>query len=132
MRTLTMPWKRKACPSSIDNASVKVGRPSKDGCTSCDQAQCRMQSERKRKLSQTTVYREINKGNIGMSPPKKGPQTKIPDLLLDITATQHTEVCQVGTDGELQGQEIKRVLGAAVSGTKYDNKFTIESAWRKL
>jgi hypothetical protein len=84
-----------------------------------------------RKLSRTTVYREINKGNIGMSPPKKGPRTKIPDLLLDVTAA-HTEVCQVGTDGELRGQEIKRVLGAAVSGTKYDNKFTIESAWRKL
>ena len=28
-----MPKKRKACPSSFDKASVKVGRPSKDGCT---------------------------------------------------------------------------------------------------
>ncbi len=32
----------------------------------------------KRKLSRTTVYREINKGNVGMSPPKKGPRTKSP------------------------------------------------------
>jgi hypothetical protein len=29
-------------------------------------------------------------------------------------------------------KEMKRVLGAAVLGTKYDNKFTFESAWRKL
>ncbi len=86
---------------------------------------------RKRKLSRITVYREINKGNVGMSPPKKGPCTKIPDVLLDVTAT-HSEVCQVGSGGELRGREIKRLLGAAVLGTKYDNKFNIESAWRKL
>jgi hypothetical protein len=83
---------------------------------------------RKRKLSQTTV---INKGNEGISPPNRGPRTKIPDLLLDVTAT-YSEVCQVGSGGELREPEIKRLLGAAVLGTKYDNKFTIEPAWRKL
>ena len=85
----------------------------------------------KRKLSKSTVYREVKKGNIGRSPPKKGPPTKIPDILLDVVAT-HSEVCQVGNGGELRGQGIKRLLGAAVLGTKYEKKFTIKSAWRKL
>jgi hypothetical protein len=85
----------------------------------------------KRKLSKSTVYREVKKGNIGRSPPKKGPPTKIPDVLLDVVAT-HSEVCQVGNGGELRGREIKRLLGAAVLGTKYEKKFTVESAWRKL
>ena len=40
---------------------------------------------------------------------------------------------QVGNGGELRGRDIKRIMGAAVSmGTLCENKFVLESAWKKL
>ena len=85
----------------------------------------------KRKLSRSTLYRAIEEGRVGQSPLRKGPRTKIPDVLLNITVT-HAEVSQVGNSGELRGRDFKRLLGAAVMGTDHDSKFTAESAWRKL
>ena len=70
-------------------------------------------------------------GNIGVSPCKKGPPTKIPELLLDLAAT-HSEVSEVGNGGELRGRDFKRLIGAAVLGTQYESQFGIESVWRKL
>jgi hypothetical protein len=61
---------------------------------------------------------------------KKGPLTKIPDVLLEVVAT-HAQVSQCG-DGEMRGREIKRLIGAATIGSQYHGTFTIESAWRKL
>jgi len=44
---------------------------------------------------------------------------------------KHTEVSQCG-DGELRGRDIKRVIGAAIMGTRHDGAFRIESAWKKM
>ena len=86
----------------------------------------------KRKLSVTTLYRAIRLGKIGQSSPsKRGPTPKIPTILLDVVAS-HSEVSQVGNGGELRGRDIKRIMGAAVLGTIHENKFAIESAWKKL
>ena len=86
----------------------------------------------KRKLSVSTLYRSIRQGKVGQSSPsKRGPPPKIPDILLDVVAS-HSEVSQVGNGGELRGRDIKRIMGAAVLGTSYENKFVIESAWKKL
>jgi hypothetical protein len=41
-------------------------------------------------------------------------------------------VSQVGEGGELRGREIKRLIKAAVLGTRYDNSFAVDSAWKKL
>ena len=84
----------------------------------------------KKQLAKSTIYRAIAKGNMGMGPKKKGPPPKIPDTLLKVLAT-HTEVCQVGV-GELRGRDIKRLIGAATLGTDFDNKFKVESVWRKV
>ncbi len=65
-----------------------------------------------------------------MSPLTKGPKQKISDALVEIVAV-HTEVCQVGK-GELRGRDIKRITGAAVLGTEFNDKFKIESVWRKV
>jgi hypothetical protein len=62
---------------------------------------------------------------------KRGPAKKIPDILLDVVAC-HTGVSQVGDGGELRGRDIKRIMNAAVIGTKFENKFKVESAWKKL
>ena len=62
---------------------------------------------------------------------KRGPVPKIPDVLLDVCAL-HSEVSQVGEGGELRGKDFKRLLGAAVLGTRYENEFKPESAWKKL
>jgi hypothetical protein len=62
---------------------------------------------------------------------KRRPASKIPDILLDVVAS-HTEASQVGDGGELRGRDIKRIMKAAVMGTKFDNQFKVESAWKKL
>jgi hypothetical protein len=85
----------------------------------------------KRRLSRSTLHRAVKNGRIGVSPCKRGPEPKIPDLLLDITAL-HSEVSQVGTGGELRGKEFKIVMGAAVLGTQYEGTFKLQSAWKKL
>jgi hypothetical protein len=87
--------------------------------------------EGNKKLSKTTLYRAVRHGKVGESPMKRGPAPKIPDVLLEVTSL-HAEVSQVGEGGELRGREIKRILGAAVIGTKYEHTFTVESAWKKL
>ncbi len=44
----------------------------------------------------------------------------------------HAEVCQVG-DGKLKGRDVKRLIGASIVGTPYEEAaFQIESVWRKV
>jgi hypothetical protein len=82
-------------------------------------------------LSRSTVYRAAANGLIGKSPMKKGPPAKIPSALLEVVAV-HAEVCQVGNQGELRGREIQRLIGASVLGTKFENKFKVQSVWKKV
>ncbi len=77
------------------------------------------------------LYRAVRHGRVGKSPMKQGLAPKIPDILLDVTSL-HVEVSQVGKGGRLRGREIKRWLGAAVLETKQKDRFTVESAWKKL
>ena len=38
----------------------------------------------------STLYRAVSQGNHGVqSPSKKGPQAKIPDVLVEVVATMH-------------------------------------------
>ncbi len=87
--------------------------------------------EGNKKLSKTMLYRAVRHGKVGKSPMKRGPAPKVPDILLDVISL-HARVSQVGKGGELRGREIKQILGAAVLGTKYEDRFTVESAWKKL
>ncbi|KAI2500983.1 hypothetical protein MHU86_13457 [Fragilaria crotonensis] len=43
----------------------------------------------------------------------------------------HAKVCQVG-DGELKGRDFKRLIGASIVGTPYEDSFQVESVWRKV
>ena len=61
----------------------------------------------RRLLARATVYRAVEDGLAGKSPKKKGPAPKIPDKLLQVVAL-HAEMCQVGSEGELRGRDIKR------------------------
>jgi hypothetical protein len=92
-------------------------------------SQYRLLNESK-KLAKSTLYRAVAKGNVGNIPLKKGPLSRIPMALMEVVVA-HTEVSQVG-NGELRGQEIKRLIGAAVLGTQFHDTFTVESAWRKV
>ena len=110
----------------------------KSGCTRGESVPCLVEKLNckynlvgKRKLSRSTVYRAVQCGKIGQSPCKKGPQPKIPDVLLEVAAT-HSEISQVGSGGELRGRDFKRLIGAAVLGTKHEGKFAVNSAWKKL
>ena len=55
------------------------------------------------------------------------PSSKNPRHLLDVVAC-HTEVNRVGGGGELRGRGIKRIMNAAVMGTKFENAFKVDSA----
>ena len=70
------------------------------------------------------------KGNAGQSPKKRGPSLEIPPVLVQVVAA-HTEVSQLG-EGELRGREIKRLIGAAVLGTEFDDRCRMGSVWRKV
>ncbi len=85
----------------------------------------------RKKLSKSTLYRAVHCGHVGASPLKRGPTPRIPDILMDVIVT-HTEVSQVGNGGELRGRDIKRLINAAVTGTKFETKFEVESVWKKL
>ena len=85
-----------------------------------------------KKLSKSTLPRSVKAGHVGASPLKRGPPPKIPDILLDAVVASHSEVSQVGNGGELRGKDIKRMLNAAVMGTKFKSTFTVEAAWKKL
>jgi len=85
----------------------------------------------RKKLSKSTLYRAVHCGHVGASPLKRGPTPRIPDILMDVVVT-HTEVSQVGNGGELRGRDIKRLINAAVTGTKFETEFEMESVWKKL
>ena len=84
----------------------------------------------RRLLKKCTVYRLAREGTAGKSPIKKGPQPIIPLLLLRLLA-KHIDVRQAG-QGEINGSEIRQLIGAAINRTSYENKFTIRSVWEKL
>ena len=84
----------------------------------------------KRKLCKSTLYKAIQEGRVGQSPPRRGPRPKIPNALLHDTAL-HAEMVRVGGK-EFKGQDFKRMLHAAKLGTVLEHNFTAESAWRKL
>ncbi len=64
------------------------------------------------------------------SPTKEGPETNIPEVLVEVIAT-HAQVSQC-SKGEMRGRDIKRLIGAPIQGTLYDDEFTIESVWQKV
>ncbi len=83
-----------------------------------------------KKLAKSTVYRAVAKGNAGQSRMKKGPSSRIPQVIMEEVAA-HAEVSQIG-EGELRGQEIKKLIGAAVLGTEFDDHFKTELGWKKV
>ena len=72
-----------------------------------------------KKLSKSTLYRAVSCGHVGASPMKRGPTPKISEILVDVVLS-HTGVSQVGNGGEMSGREIKRLISAAVKGTKFE------------
>ena len=67
---------------------------------------------------------------VGSSPLKRGPESKIPSLLLEAVAT-YLEMRQ-SCAGALGGLEITNLLAAAIKGTRYAKMFTIPTVWLKL
>jgi hypothetical protein len=87
-------------------------------------------AKKQKQLARSTIYQAAKDGMAGKSPKKRGPPSIIPDTLLKVLAT-HAEVCQVG-DGELKGKDMQRLIGASTLGTEYEDRFEIDSVWRKV
>ena len=68
-----------------------------------------------KRLIVATVKRLFQNGQVGLSPRKRGPDPKIPNILLEALAA-HVQVRQTSS-GELGGKEIKQVICAAIDGT---------------
>ena len=66
----------------------------------------------------------------GLSPKKRGPPPVIPDTFMNAIAT-HSQVCQVG-DGESKSMQIKRLIDASILGMQYEDRFKVDSVWKKL
>ena len=84
----------------------------------------------RKQLARSTIYEATKGGLAGQSPKKRGPPPKIPDAFLNGLAS-HAQVCQVG-DGELRAKQMKRVIGASMLGTQYENEFQADTVWRKV
>jgi hypothetical protein len=115
-----------------DATILVASKDHKEPCEAvCNRLNKKFRLDRKNKqLKRSTVFQAVKDGRAGMSPKKRGPACAIPDTFLETVAT-HSEVCQVG-DGELKGKDLKRLIGASILGTKYEDMFSVEGAWRKL
>ncbi|KAI2497316.1 hypothetical protein MHU86_17189 [Fragilaria crotonensis] len=98
-----------------ENSSSKGSEPVQSICTRLNLEYNLVGSK---SLKRSTVYQAAQNGLAGTSPKKRGPAPKIPMVLLEVAAT-HSQVCQAG-DGELKGKDIKRLIGASIVGTKYE------------
>ena len=64
------------------------------------------------------VRMHVSAGLAGLSPPRKGPATKVPDSVVALVST-HTSMSQLN-GAELKPRAIKRNLLALVQGTDFE------------
>ena len=67
-------------------------------------------------------------GSVGVSPAKKGPKTKICREFLALVAL-HVNMEQVGPRGEMDSQQIRATMLAAMIGTEHEKAFNTKYAW---
>ena len=111
-----------------ENRGRKGSEPVQSICTRLNLEYNLVQGSKR--LKRSTVYQAAQDGLAGTSPKKRGPEPKIPMVLLEVSAA-HCQVCQAG-DGELKSKDVKRLIGASIVGTEYEGAFKVESVWRKL
>jgi hypothetical protein len=87
-------------------------------------------SREQKRVSLSTALRQIEKGQAGKSPAKKGRKKRISRNLLRLVAI-HANMEQVGPRGEMDSHEIKAVMQASMLDTPLDGSFNLEYAWEQ-
>ena len=78
------------------------------------------------RLNNSTLHEVVVADRIGVSPPKCGQPSIIPDCLNDALAT-HSTMMQVAGEGEALSGKMKALLTAGlVAGTKSEHKFNLD------
>ncbi len=81
-----------------------------------------------KKLTRGAVYNAVARGDIGVSPLKKGKTESVPPLVTKALATQ-ASMMQVCAEGEASAPVMKAMASALIAGTNH--KFSADYAWRK-
>ena len=72
-----------------------------------------------RELNKSTVQQYVAKGIMNMSPPRRGPTPKAPELLFDVLGL-HASMMQA-SEGEATPRHLQAILKALVSNKKFDD-----------
>jgi hypothetical protein len=88
----------------------------------------KLPSPNDKKLTRGSIFNAVNRGDIGVSPLKKGKKETVTPLITKALATQAT-MMQVCAEGEASAPKMISTATALISGTSH--KFSAEYAWRK-
>ncbi len=81
-----------------------------------------------KKLTRGAVFNAVDRGDIGVSPLKKGKKETVTPLVTLDLATQAT-MMQVCAEGEASAPKMRATASALIAGTNH--KFSVDYTWRK-
>ena len=90
----------------------------------------KLQSPGDRKIQRSVLMNAVKRGEVGVSPKKKGRPPTVPAELTMGIAT-HAAMMQVSGEAEASGQKMKATISALAMGTDWENKVNSEYVWRK-
>ena len=89
-----------------------------------------LNSPHDKKLTKSTIYNAVARGDFGVSPLKNGRRGLIPPELTHGLAC-HSVMMQVSGEGEASSLKMRAILSAITLGTQFENKFSTDYLWRK-
>ena len=78
-----------------------------------------------KKLTKSSVYRAVSRGQFGVSPVKNGRPSKVPPELTRGLAC-HAVMMQISGKGEASSLKMRAIAGAVTLGTLHKNKFSTD------
>jgi hypothetical protein len=89
-----------------------------------------LNSPHDKKLTKSTIYNAVARGDFGVSPLKNGRRGLIPPELTHGLAC-HSVMMQASGEGEASSLKMRAISSAITLGTKFENKFSSDYIWRK-
>ena len=90
-----------------------------------------LNSPNDRKIGKSAFERAVQRGEFGVSPPKRGHKSIVPENLTKTLAT-HATMMQISGEGEASRPKMMATLHALVAGTKWDEAFSLDYVYRKM
>jgi hypothetical protein len=89
-----------------------------------------LHSPNDKKLTKSTIYNAVARGDFGISPLKNGRKGVIPPELTHGLAC-HSVMMQASGEGEASSLKMRAISSAVTLGTKFENTFSTDYLWRK-